>query len=133
MKTFLNLVVSVLLLTTLVFAAGIDGKWTMERKMKTRDGEERTVKVTFNLKSDGGKITGTVVTMFGEMERSADIKEGKIDGAKFMFVTVAETPMGEMKTTYEGTVEGDTLKGESKREGGQKQMPSMPFEAKRAN
>lgn len=133
MKTFLTLTVSVLLMAALVFAAGIDGKWTLERKMKTRDGEERTIQMTLNLKSEGGKLTGTVVSNFGGEERSTEIKEGKIDGNKFMFVTVMETPRGEMKTVYEGTIEGDTLKGESRREGGQKQMPAAPFEAKRAN
>jgi hypothetical protein len=133
MKTFLTLTVSVLLLAALVSAAGIDGKWTLERKMRTRDGEERTVQMTLNLKSEGGRITGAVVSSFGGQERTAEIKEGKIDGNKFMFVTLMEGPMGEIKTVYEGTVEGDALKGESRREGGQKQMPAMPFEAKRAN
>jgi len=37
------------------------------------------------------------------------------------------SPRGEFKSVYEGTVEGDMLKGTAAREGGQ----SRPFEAKR--
>jgi len=50
-----------------------------------------------------------------------------IDGNKFAFTTVFSTPNGEYKTLYEGTLEGDTLKGTAGRESGQ----SRPFEAKR--
>jgi hypothetical protein len=65
---------------------------------------------------------------FGDQEpRTIEIKDGKIDGNKFTFNTVMNTPNGEFKMVYEGTVEGDTLKGTSTREGGQ----SRPFEAKR--
>ena len=37
------------------------------------------------------------------------------------------TPNGDMKTSYSGTVEGNTLKGNAEREGGQ----ARPFEAKK--
>ncbi len=56
-----------------------------------------------------------------------EIQDGKIEGNKFAFSTVFSTPNGEYKTAYEGTVEGDILKGSAGREGGQ----SRPFEAKR--
>jgi hypothetical protein len=95
-----------------------------------RGGEERTIIQTFDLKSDGAKLTGTVSMAFGDMEpRTSEIKDGKIDGNKFSFKTVMSTPNGEFTTVYEGTVEGDTLKGASKREGSDR--PPMPFEAKK--
>ncbi|MCX6638121.1 MAG: hypothetical protein NT090_23945 [Acidobacteria bacterium] len=61
------------------------------------------------------------------MDLRAHIKDGKIDGAKFTFTTVMSTPNGDFKMVYSGTLEGDTLKGTTEREGGQ----ARPFEAKR--
>jgi hypothetical protein len=109
-------------------AADIDGKWVSERKME-RDGQSFTIKQTFDLKGEGGKLTGAATVVFGDQEpMKTDIKDGKLDGNKFSFATVISTPNGEFKTVYEGTVEGDTLKGTAAREGGQ----SRPFEAKRS-
>ncbi len=123
------------ILTVLVVAAGlavagqIDGKWVYERTMN-RGGEEVTVRQTFELKSEGSTLTGKVTMQFGQMEpRTMEIQEGKIEGNKFSFKTVMETPNGTMTSVYEGTVEGDVLKGTSRREGGQGQ--GRPFEAKR--
>lgn len=123
------------ILTVLVVAAGlalagqIDGKWVSERTM-SRGGEEVTIRQTFDLKSDGSKLTGTVSMQFGQMEpRTMEIQEGRIEGNKFSFKTVMETPNGTMTSVYEGTVEGDVLKGTRRREGGQGH--GRPFEAKR--
>lgn len=111
----------------LALAAAIDGKWVSERKME-RDGQSFTIKQTFDLKSDGDKLSGTVTMAFGDMEpRSMPISDGKIDGAKFSFSVTMSTPNGDFKTVYNGAVEGDTLKGTAGREGGQER----PFEAKK--
>jgi len=108
-------------------AGPIDGKWVAERKME-RDGQSFTIVQTFELKSDGGKVTGTFAMKFGEMEPPpGEIKDGKIDGNKFSFATVMQGPNGEMKMLYSGTVEGDVMKGTAQREGGQER----PFEAKK--
>lgn len=129
MKTFLSILVAFVLLAGLAFGAAIDGKFVGERKMN-RNGEEMTITMTYDLKSDGAKLTGTVTMAFGQMEpRASEIKDGKIEGNKFSFKTVMSTPNGEFVTVYEGTVEGDTIKGTSKREGGER--PPMPFEAKK--
>lgn len=126
MNLFRKVAASVLLLASAAFAA-IDGKWVAERKME-RDGQSFTIIQTFDLKSDGSKLTGTLTMQFGDMEpRTVEIKDGKLEGDKFSFTTTLSTPNGDFKTTYSGTVEGDTLKGNSEREGGQ----SRPFEAKR--
>lgn len=129
MKTLFSILVAFTLLAGLAFGAAIDGKWVSERKMN-RGGEERTITQTFDLKSDGAKLTGTVSMAFGNMEpRTSEIKDGKIDGNKFSFKTVMSTPNGEFTTVYEGTVEGDALKGTTMREGGQGEP--RPFEAKK--
>jgi hypothetical protein len=115
------------LLCGIAYAAAIDGKWYSERKMD-RGGQEFVIKQTFEFKSDGAKLTGTLTMAFGDMEpRSIPISDGKIDGNKFSFTTVMQTPNGEFKTVYNGTVEGATIKGEAAREGGD----PRPFEAKR--
>ncbi len=123
MKTILSIFVALVLVAGIACAASIDGVWVSQRTMG-----ERTITQTFTLKTDGSTLTGTISVAFGDMEpRVSEIKEGKIDGAKFTFKTVMQTPNGEMTSTYEGTVEGDVLKGTSMREGGQ----PRPFEAKR--
>lgn len=134
MKQFVQCIIGAALTLSLALAAGIDGKWVSERKMQTPDGQERTITITMNLKADGGNITGSVSTPGRDgQDRTIEIKEGKLDGNKFSFTTVMETQRGTMKSVYEGSLEGDTLKGTIKREGGQREMPPMPFEAKRAN
>jgi hypothetical protein len=126
MKTLFSILVCLVLAAACVFAAGIDGKWVSERKM-SRDGQEFTITTVFDLKSDGGTLTGTLTSTTPMGDRKAEIKDGKIDGDKFSFVVMMQTPNGEFKTTYEGKVEGDSLKGTMSREGGQ----GRPFEAKR--
>ncbi len=127
MKLFAAVSLCVLLFAGMALAASIDGKWLSERKME-RDGQSFTIIQTFDLKADGPKLTGKITMQFGDMEpRTMDIQDGKIDGNKFTFNVTMSTPNGDFKTVYSGTVEGDSLKGTSEREGG----PSRPFEAKR--
>ena len=129
MKTFLTVLAAFLLVATVASAAAIDGKWYSEVK-RNFGGEERVIKTTFDLKSDGAKLTGTITSAFGDMEpRTTEIKDGKIEGNKFSFKTTMSTPNGEFTSVYEGTVEGDTIKGTTQREGGQGQ--ARPFEAKK--
>lgn len=127
MKLFTAVLVCLFLVAGVAVAQSIDGKWFSERKME-RDGQSFTITQTFDLKADGSKLGGTVTVVFGDQEpRKIDVKDGKINGNKFSFATVIDTPNGQFKSIYEGTVEGDTLKGTVAREGGQ----GRPFEAKR--
>ena len=127
MKTITSIILGLALLAGSALAAGIDGKWVSERKME-RDGNTMVIVQTFDIKSDGGKVTGKISMTMGDQEpRVSEISGGKVDGNKFSFSSTMETPNGAMKTTYEGTVDGDNLKGTSAREGGQ----SREFAAKR--
>lgn len=127
MKALTTLLVCFLLAATFAFAASIDGKYVSERKME-RDGNTMVIVQTFDLKSEGGKLTGSLTMQFGDMEpRKSDIKDGKVDGNNFSFAVTMQGPNGDMTTQYKGTLEGDTLKGNAMREGGQ----DRPFEAKR--
>jgi hypothetical protein len=124
MKTILSILVVFVLVAGIVCAAAIDGVFVAQRTMG-----DRTITQTFTLKSDGAKLTGSLSMSFGDQEpRVAEIKDGKIDGAKFSFKTSMPGREGAMMTTtYEGTLEGDVLKGTSTREGGEPRQ----FEAKR--
>ena len=127
MNRILSLAASAMLLAASALAGPIDGKWVSERKME-RDGQSMTIVQTFELKAEGDKLTGKFSMKFGDMEPPpGEIKDGKIDGNKFSFTTVMSTPNGDMKMSYSGTVEGDVLKGNAEREGGQ----ARPFEAKK--
>jgi hypothetical protein len=122
MKTLTSIVVCFLLVAGIALAAGIDGKWMSERKFG-----DNTIKMIFDLKADGGKLTGSVNVDRGQGPVKADIMDGKMDGNKFSFKVTMEGRNGKMTSTYEGTVDGDMLKGTSAREGGD----PRPFEAKR--
>jgi hypothetical protein len=127
MRVVIAVSVCFLLLAGVALAAAIDGSWISVRKVE-RDGQAFTITQTFDLKADGSKLTGVITMAFGDMEpMKTDIKDGKIDGAKFTFSTTMSTPNGDFKMVFAGTVEGDTLKGTAEREGGQ----ARPFEAKR--
>jgi len=128
MKTVAWTLVLLLVAGIAVFAADIDGKWKAEMKRPGRDGGEITITTVFNLKADGSKVTGSVTVSGPWGDREATVSDGKIDGNKFSFTTTMEGPNGSMTTKYEGTIEGDTLKGTSAREGGQR---TFPFEAKK--
>src|SRR5438093_11176488 len=93
------------------FSASIDGKWSSETKFG-----ERTIQNTFNLKSDGDKLTGTMEMSAGGQSRSTDIKDGKVDGDKFKFSVGQRGKKGERTDDYEGQVDGDELKGTMKPE-----------------
>ena len=128
MKTLVATFVLLLVTLTAAFGADIDGKWKSERKID-RNGESMTIIIVFDLKADGSKLTGKLTITSPRGDRQADVADGKLDGNKFSFTTVTEGPNGSMTTKYAGTVEGDTLKGTTVREGGQGEP--RPFEAKK--
>jgi hypothetical protein len=121
---------AVLVCSILAAAAGIDGKWISEFKMPAgkKGGEARSVQVTLNLKADGSRLTGSVTQAMGRRDRTLEIQDGKMEGSRFSFVTVQKTRKGENKLLWQGTVEGDELKGTRTREGGRR---GMPFTARR--
>ena len=117
--------------TCLASAAAIDGTWTAEMKMKggkKAAAQERTVQVKFNLKSDGNKATGTVISGARKRSVTAQIVDGKIDGDNFSFTTVQTGKKGEQKLEWRGTVSGDSIQGTRSRAGAKR---GQSFTAKR--
>jgi hypothetical protein len=128
MKSLFCTLLLVCLCSVALIAAGIDGTWYQE---VTRDGPDgqMTIKTTVNLKSADNKLTGTVLSAWGDREMpAAEIQDGKVEGSKFSFTVKREFGGNEMVIKYQGTIEGDVLKGESTFEGMDR---VMPFEWKR--
>ena len=116
----------------LALGAGIDGKWTSEIKTAGKKGGKRadqTQRVTFDLKSDGDRLGGTVNIGGRKRSQSAEIQNGKIEGNRFSFVTVRRSKKGgERKQEWKGTIDGDTLHGTRGLEGARRKAQ---FTAKR--
>ena len=100
-----------------LMSANIDGKWVAEVEGKNDKGATKQV-VTLDLKSDGNTLTGNISQ--GKRGKGVEITNGKLDGEKFSFTTVAKTKKGENKLNWTGTVSGGELKIERMREGAKK-------------
>jgi hypothetical protein len=112
MKIRLSLICAFIALFAFVaFAADVSGKWTSEQQ--GRDGN--TVTITWTLKQDGEKLSGT---MAGGRGGDVQISDGKVSGNDVSFKVVRETPNGNFTTKYTGTVSGTEMKLKLEREGG---------------
>ncbi len=105
----------------LVQAAGIDGKWVAQ--VQGQGGQTR--ETTFTFKADGGKLTGTVSGMQGEVA----IEDGTIKGDDISFTQTVERQGNKIKLVYTGKVSGDEIKLTRKIEG--MDRPPSEFTAKR--
>ena len=115
-----SLFAMILVLASAASAADVAGKWVAQ--VPGRDGE--THETVFNLKTDGGQLTGTVSNQRGEQQ----ISEGKIDGNDLSFSVTMEFNGNSMKFLYKGKVAGDEIKFTRQREGGDR---TQDFTAKR--
>ncbi len=111
-----------LVLASAASAADVTGKWVAQ--VPGRDGQTR--ETVFNLKTEGGQLTGTVTTQRGEQQ----ISEGKINGDDLSFATVMEFGGNQMKFLYKGKVAGDEIKFTRQREG---REGAQEFTAKRSS
>jgi len=101
MKILLSIctLLAVAVTSTAVFAADLTGTWSGE--MPGQNGN--TFHISYTLKQDGSKLTGSVKSPQGDL---IQISDGKIDGDKLSFtLTVYGTTIW-----HEGTVSGETIK-----------------------
>ena len=94
--------IGLLLVSALVYGADVNGAWKAE--YTTPDGTAR--KSTFQLKADGEKLTGKVVSGAGE----ADIQNGTVKGDDVSFTVVRNFNGNEVTLKYSGKVTGDEMK-----------------------
>lgn len=110
------------ILTLGAMAQGVAGKWSGETE--TPRGKQ-TVHLTLN---GGTPLTGQLAAR--KEGRGIEIRDGKVDGNSFSFVTQQKTKRGEATVRWEGKVEGDTMTGTRAVEGGKR---SVPFTLKRSS
>jgi hypothetical protein len=107
-RVLAGLCLAALLFTVTALAADVAGTWTGEQ-----EGRNGPMTVTFNFKTDGSTLTGTVSTPRGETQ----ISDGKVDGDNVSFAVVREFNGNTMKINYTGKVSGDEMKLKVSREG----------------
>lgn len=115
-----------LMLGVIVFAAGVDGKWTGQVQ-----GPQGMMDVTFVFKSDGEKLTGTYSNTMGE----AAISDGTIKGDALAFKVTREFNGNKFTLKYTGKLAGDEIKLTRTFEGegpGGQTPPPLDFTVKRA-
>jgi hypothetical protein len=105
--------------------AKVDGKWNIE--ITTQRGTQMQ---TLTLKTEGGKITGTVEGMGRGGPTTTPIEDGALSGSTLTFKTKQMGRGGEQTLQWTGAVSGDEIKFKREVVGGQG-MP-QEFTAKRA-
>src|SRR5258708_5385968 len=104
MKRTVIFMFALLALAALAVAAAADSTGTWKGTLET-DDESR--ELTFDLKTDGGKLTGTVG---GLLDRPLDINEGKVEGAIVTFFVITDWDGNAVKLVYKGQLAGDEIK-----------------------
>jgi len=112
-KASLTVLAIAAILTLAVWAADISGTWEMSSP--GRNGQMMTRDIT--IKQDGNKITVTMPGRPGPNGEPGEpiVGEGTLEGNAIQWTIVRQTPQGEMKMEYKGTVDGATMKGTTKR------------------
>jgi len=86
-------------------AADATGKWTAE--FETQVGVQ---KYTFDLKAEGGKVTGKAsFERMGE-KGEVELQDGKVAGDDISFVETLDFQGNKVPITYAGKVAGDEIK-----------------------
>ena len=85
------------LVSSLAWAADLDGKWTAQ--FQGRNGNTQTQ--TLTLQASGGKLTGS---MEGGRGGAVDISNGTIDGDNVSFKVVREFNGNQFTQQYKGTL-----------------------------
>jgi hypothetical protein len=91
-------------------AADVNGKYAAETT-----GRRGPQTIVFDLKTDGGAVTGTVS---GRGPDPAKIENGKIDGDTLTFSVTMNMQGNAMKMNYTGKVSGDSIEFTAEMEGG---------------
>jgi hypothetical protein len=85
--------------------ASLTGKWTSEF-----DSQVGHQKYTYDLKSDGEKLTGKAHRDVEGDKTDTDISEGKIAGDQVSFVELLHVNDQDLRIEYKGKVSGDEMK-----------------------
>src|SRR5579864_2306264 len=83
-------------------AADVDGKWK-----GSLEGQNGSRELTFSLKADGGKLTGSVA---GLLDKVLEINDGKVQGSTVTFSVMSEWEGNPVKLVYKGELAGDEIR-----------------------
>jgi len=123
MRKALTFAFLVALTTAAAAQSPADGKWTF-----TMDSQMGQVNGQVELKSEGGKLTGTFTLDGG---RVLQITNGTVSGADLAFDLVRDRPSGGTMTyNMTGKVDGDTINGAARADMGG-QTVELPWVMKR--
>ena len=106
-----------LLFATAALAADVTGTWKGD--VSSPDGN--TFSLTYTLKQDGTKLTGTVLGPQGD---PLPLDNGKVEGDKISF-SVKVDMNGGMVFSSEGTIKGDEITLKTKAEGSDMDFPPI--------
>lgn len=106
-----------LLLAAAAWAADVTGTWKGD--VSSPDGN--TFSLTYTLKQDGTKLTGTVLGPQGD---PLPLDNGKVEGDKISF-SVKVDMNGGMVFSSEGTIKGDEITLKTKAEGSDMDFPPI--------
>ena len=110
-------------LAVVASAADASGKWAAE---VSGEGGQK-VQITFNLKTEGDRITGSVSMVLNGNSGEFGISDGNVTGNQISFKQVME----EMTILYKGTISGNEIKFTRERADGQGHK--QPFTAKKSS
>jgi hypothetical protein len=111
------------LLAMVVAAADVTGKWSAE--VSGEGGQKMSL--TFNLKADGSKLTGSVAIVLNGNSGEFGISDGTVEGDRISFKQV----MGEMTILYKGKLAGNEIQFTRERTDGKGQR--QPFVARKVS
>jgi hypothetical protein len=86
-------------------AAEVTGKWKAE--FDTQVGVQ---KYTFDLKAEGGKVTGKASFERMGQKGEAELQDGKVTGDDISFVETLDFQGNKVPITYTGKLAGDEIK-----------------------
>ena len=93
---------ALLAVASVAAAADATGKWK-----GTFETDDESRELTFNLKADGGKLTGIVA---GLLDRPLDVNEGEVEGSMITFSVITDWDGNAVKLVYRGELAGDEIK-----------------------
>jgi len=111
-------------------AAVVDGKWTAPITVHGKKSTDKMITLSFDFKTQDGKLTGTVNVGGGKKSRPQLIEDGKVDGDRVTFSSHAMNKKGESTFYWTAAVNDDQLIGTRTREGAKK---GQEFTGKRGN
>jgi len=110
------------LLSMVLLAADIDGKWVLET-----EGPNGKQTQTLTLKAEGAKLTGTMDNKGTVVDGKVNINDGTIDGSKVAFTVVRDLNGMQITRKFSGTLAGADLKLTAETAGGPGGAQEMVF------